>query len=82
MGNKNIIIELKGNLERFIGSSLGDKKFTISCANEFKIIDILKLLSIPKERIALVTINGKISSLEFNPNKGDRLVFYPPIGGG
>ena len=82
MVNNNIIIELKGNLSRFSDKSLNKKVLKINSDTKFKVLDILKETNIPKEYIALITINGSVSSLNSELKDGDKIILYPPIGGG
>jgi molybdopterin converting factor small subunit len=82
MVNNNIIIELKGNLSRFSDKSLNKKVLKINSDTKFKVLDILKETNIPKEYIALITINGSVSSLNSELKDGDKIILYPPVGGG
>lgn len=82
MVNNNIIIELKGNLSRFSDKSLNKKVLKINSDTKFKVLDILKEMNIPKEYIALITINGSVSSLNSELKDGDKIILYPPVGGG
>ena len=78
----NITIELKGNLSRFICTDLKTKVFNINLIKKYKVYDILKIIGIPKEYIALITINSSACSLDTEVKNKDKVIFYPPIGGG
>lgn len=82
MVNNNIIVELKGNLSRFSDKSLNKKVLKINSDTKFKVLDILKEMNIPKEYIALITLNDSVSSLNSELKDGDKIILYPPIGGG
>lgn len=82
MANKKITIELKGNLSRFLAENLNKKVLKIDLISKYKVSDILKITSIPKEYIALITINGSVSSINSELKDADKIIFYPPLGGG
>ena len=82
MSSKKVVIELKGNLVKFFSEELSDKIFTISCNAEFTVLDMLKLLKIPKERVALIRVNNLVSSLSSKPKEGDKVALYPFVCGG
>lgn len=44
--------------------------------------DIVKLLSIPKQELGIIFINGKYAELNTALREGDTLSIFPPIGGG
>ena len=82
MANKKITIELKGNLSRFLAENLNKKVLKIDLISKSKVSDILKITNIPKEYIALITINGSVSSINSELKDADKIIFYPPVGGG
>lgn len=82
MANKKITIEFKGNLSRFLAENLNKKVLKIDLISKSKVSDILKKTSIPKEYIALITINGSVSSINSELKDADKIIFYPPLGGG
>jgi hypothetical protein len=78
----SITLELKGGLERYIKKLTTGNTIELDIKNNSKISHVVSQLNIPKEYIALVTINKKVSSLNSEFNENDKIVFYPPIGGG
>lgn len=82
MANKKITIELKGNLSRFLAENLNKKVLKIDLISKSKVSDILKITNIPKGYIALITINGSVSSINSELKDADKIIFYPPVGGG
>ena len=66
----------------FSDKSLNKKVLKINSDTKFKVLDILKETNIPKEYIALITINGSVSSLNSELKDGDKIILYPPVGGG
>ena len=47
-----------------------------------KASDVLELLRIPQEEVAIYLINGRHSSMEDRVLDGDVLAVFPPVGGG
>lgn len=47
-----------------------------------KASDVLEILHIPREEVAIYLINGRHSSLDDSIHDGDVLAIFPPVGGG
>lgn len=47
-----------------------------------KASDVLDILQIPYEEVAIYLINGRHSRLEDEIKDGDILAIFPPVGGG
>lgn len=47
-----------------------------------KASDVLELLHIPREEVAIYLINGRHSALDDRIQDGDVLAIFPPVGGG
>ena len=45
-------------------------------------IDVARRMGIPPEEITIVMINSRQSDLDGTVNDGDRVAFFPPVGGG
>lgn len=44
--------------------------------------DILKILNIPEDHVAIFLVNGRDKSLEEVLSDGDVIAIFPPVGGG
>ena len=44
--------------------------------------DVARRMGIPPEEITIVMINSRQSDLDGTVNDGDRVAFFPPVGGG
>lgn len=44
--------------------------------------DVARRIGIPPEEITIVMINSRQSDLDGTVNDGDRVAFFPPVGGG
>lgn len=44
--------------------------------------DVLKILNIPEEEVAICLINGRHSKVDAEVKDGDVLAVFPPVGGG
>jgi molybdopterin converting factor small subunit len=78
----NITLELKSGLKKYIKKPTNNNIIELNLKDNSRISDVVNQLSIPKEYIALVTINKKTSNLNSGLKDNDKVVFYPPIGGG
>ena len=78
----NIVLELKGKLKEFWYQPDGAKNIKLYLKSNSKILDLINQLNVTKEYIALVTVNKKVSDFNSELKDGDKVVFYPPIGGG
>ncbi len=78
----NIVLELKGKLKEFWHQPDIAKNIKLCITSDSKVSDIIKQLNITIEYIALVTVNNKLSDFDYILKDGDKVVFYPPIGGG
>lgn len=77
-----IFLELKGVLKNKVKFLPSKEIRKIKLIGGERVIDIFKIIDLPKENVALITINGKVCNLESILKENDRVVFYPPIGGG
>ncbi len=75
---KQIQLELQTTLKRFLPFS--HESYPIEPGLRIK--DLLKQLGIPEYEVNLVFINGGLSNLDSTINGGERVVLYPPLGGG
>jgi len=49
---------------------------------ETKVAELVESLSIPRDAIHLVFINGRVATSEQQLHQGDRVALFPPVGGG
>ena len=78
----DIFIELKSGLDKYKPQENYNKLFKLNFRINTNVLEFINQLNIPKEYIALVTINKKVGDFNFRLKDGDILIFYPPIGGG
>lgn len=45
-------------------------------------LDIIQLIDIPVEEVAIIMINGRAQNLETTINDGDTVSLFPAVGGG
>ena len=77
-----ILINLKNYVSSVSNKNLNNKIININLKENSKVLNLIKEINIPKERISLITINNSVSSLDSKLKDGDKVVFYPPVGGG
>lgn len=78
----NIEVEPRSYLSEFIDDSSNGKILKVSLEENAKILNVLKIIGIPKEKIHLVIINNTVSSIDSSLKDGDKVIFYPPLMGG
>lgn len=66
---------------RVPGISAG-KPTTMHVDRETKVGELVESLSIPRDAVHLVFVNGKIATSEQRLHQGDRVALFPPVGGG
>ena len=59
-----------------------EKKQVLEIAEDMSIIDILKILNIDKEEVAILLLNGMDGGFDRKLKGGDILSIFPPVGGG
>lgn len=75
---KQIQLELQTTLKRYLPSA--HESYPIEPG--LRIRDLLKLLGIPEYEVNLIYINGGLGNLDTTVKGGERVVLYPPLGGG
>ena len=78
----NIEVEPRSYLSEFIKDSSNGKILKVSLEENAKILDVLKIIGIPQEKIHLVIINDTVSSIDSSLKDGDKVIFYPLLMGG
>lgn len=57
--------------------------FTLAISQKMRLIEILVQLEVPLEEIAFTSVNSELVNLEIaQVSPGDRIEFFPPMGGG
>ena len=75
---KQIQLELQTTLKRFL--PVAYESYPIEPG--LRVRDLLEQLGIPEYEVNLVFINGGTANLDSTINGGERVVLYPPLGGG
>ena len=75
---KQIQLELQTSLKRYL--PVARESFPIEPG--LRVRDLLAQLGIPEYEVNLVFINGVLAHLDPPLNGGERVVLYPPLGGG
>jgi molybdopterin converting factor small subunit len=44
--------------------------------------DLVARLALPKEKVRVAFVNGKVQRLDFRLSPGDEVGLFPPVGGG
>jgi sulfur carrier protein ThiS len=75
---KRIQLELQSTLKRFLPAD--HESYAIGSG--FKVRDILQQLGIAEYEVNLVFIDGIPANLDSAIEGGERVMLYPPLGGG
>lgn len=59
-----------------------EKIQTLDVDNKTTILEILNILNIDKDEVALLLLNGFDGSIDRELKDGDILALFPPVGGG
>ena len=77
-----IDIKKMGNITRIDKKFPNNKNIKLEMKENSTVADVLKELEIPKNYITLIIINNKISSINSKLQNKDKIILYPPMGGG
>ncbi len=72
-------------LEVKLFATLGEKNFrskTMELPQEIRVEEVIDLLEIPREEVALIFVNGIHADMDRKLEDGNRLALFPPVGGG
>ena len=75
---KQIRLELQATLKRFLPAAC--EYYPIECG--IRVRDLLEQLGIAEYEVNLVFINGVPTNLDSTIEGGEKVVLYPPLGGG
>ena len=75
-------VKLSATLRAFVPDYDPLRGLEIPLQDARTISDVLSRLNIPEEKIRVVMRNGVAAKLSQPVEDGDRLGFFPPIGGG
>ncbi|MCL6611044.1 MAG: MoaD/ThiS family protein [Peptococcaceae bacterium] len=79
-----MILEVRvfGGLEKWIpGASFG-KPMEVKTARGATVRTLLQELKIPEDQVFTILVNGVHASMGDLLRPGDRVAFFPPVGGG
>ncbi len=72
-------VTLKGPLSRY---SQGEDSTDMQLLEGAAVADVLKRLSLPREKTSLLVVNGVKAGVDTPLMEGDRGTLYPPVSGG
>ncbi|MFZ5633824.1 MAG: MoaD/ThiS family protein [Bacillota bacterium] len=81
---EDVLLEVRvfGGLEKKIpGASFG-KPMAVEADAGSTVGDLLQLLKIPADQVSTILVNGVHYNKEDLLKPGDRVAFFPPVGGG
>lgn len=71
---------LYATLRSFGPEGKGDFKLDIPDGSN--VLDVIQKLGMPIEEVKLTMINGVLKEFDYVLKEGDRVGFFPPVGGG
>lgn len=77
-----IEVRLFATLRQFLPADSVDGVYYYQLAGEKTVKEVAEKLQLPFPDIHLIMINGEQGKLDSAINDGDRLGFFPPVGGG
>lgn len=77
-----IDIKKMGNIIRLDKKFPNNKKIKLEIKENSTVADVLEELGIPRNYVTLIIINNKTASLDTELQNGDKIILFPPMGGG
>ncbi|MFZ5649511.1 MAG: MoaD/ThiS family protein [Bacillota bacterium] len=79
-----MILEVRvfGGLEKRMPGAIYGKPIEMNVPGGTTVADLLRMLKIPEQDVFTTLVNGIHSNREYTLNPGDRVAFFPPVGGG
>ncbi len=79
-----MILEVRvfGGLEKSIPGATFGKPLAVEAPEGVNTRGLLKMLNIPEEQVFTILVNGIHSGMDRPLKAGDRVSFFPPVGGG
>ncbi|MFP4159377.1 MAG: MoaD/ThiS family protein [Desulfobacterales bacterium] len=75
-------VYLYASLAKYLPQDAADKRVMASAPEGSTASDILKQLDVPEKEVKIAFVNGVRKGLDARVAHGDRLGFFPPVGGG
>lgn len=75
-------VKISTTLRKYVPAYDPEKALHIDVPEAASIGDLAAQLGIPAEKIKFVMLNGRALPLETALADGDRVAFFPPVGGG
>ena len=76
----SVTVKLYGVLEKY--SKEKGRKATIDLPGDSNAGELMSALSIPKERVTIVLVNGEPADQDHSLKEGDEVELFPPVSGG
>ena len=79
-----MILEVRvfAGLEKQIPGARYGQPVEVDAPDGSSVYDLLRILNIPEERVFAILVNGVHAKKEDALKPGDRVSFFPPVGGG
>lgn len=75
-------VYLYASLTKYLPDRRAGKSVRISVVPGSTAKDVLKQLAVPQKEVKIAFINGVRKNLDARLADGDRIGFFPPVGGG
>lgn len=77
-------VELRvfSGLEKFMPHKRFGEPLGVELENGSTIRDLLEKMGIPEDQVFTVLVDGRHQSFDYVLNEGERVSFFPPVGGG
>lgn len=75
-------VRVFGGLEKLIPGAVFGRPINIEAPEGTTVRALLDMMKIPEDQVFTILVNGVHSSMEEPLDSGDRVAFFPPVGGG
>ncbi len=77
-----IEVRVFSGLEKFLPGKRFGEPVLVDLPEGATIKDVLHKLAIPEDQVFTMLVNGKHQKLNYTAREGERISFFPPVGGG
>lgn len=81
-GMMRVRVKLFATLTRYLPGTLPGTPFEAELADGGTVLDLIEQLSLPKEEVRIVFVNGRSQPTSYALSAGDEVGIFPPVGGG
>lgn len=75
-------VRVFSGLEKFLSSQRFGEPVTVDLPEGATIRNLLHQMGIPEDQVFTILVDGRHQTLNYTAREGERISFFPPVGGG